>query len=362
MGAIVMNSEEKITEDSKKSPVHVKSSSLESKDLTVITDNKVNKIFSIQENHWDELQDKEILSYHLTEKEPRTVVTPQGKRCFTKEISETTVKLRIEKAIDDCTKQAILTSPLNNFDKAVLEACATHQYHGENYITVNTIFKYLGGTCDPNPTMVQKIMDSVNKMRFIDVRIDATESYKKLKRLQKPDGTPKRKPNKDGKIILSNYLLPSKKVEIEVNGVTVEGGIQFLDVSPIFQYSQDKGELATLEKKLLQARKEAINCTDKSIKLKNYILSRLNAITRSRKGGGKSLAPTITFEGLYNNCIEDPEKIKDRPTRQRTRETAEKYLQFLVSEKKIKSFTIVGKDNKPKDKLADGVKFSLVIP
>lgn len=326
--------------------------------LVTLTDKVSHNLFCQNLNAWSELLNhKTTLS--VIETEPRTIDTMTGRRVVNKQIAETTIKLGIEKAIDDCTKQAILTAPLNNFDKAVLEACATHQYNGESAITVKAIFKYIsGGSTDLTPTMRKAIIYSIDKLRNIDVTIYATAAYTKLRRLQKPNGKPKQKPDTNGKITLVNHLLPSKRIEVEINGQFTDG-IKFLDVSPVFCYASDKGETVTLAKKLLNAPK--IRNTEILIQLKKYILTRITTIKRSIKGGGRGLYPTLLFKSIYNNCTNSEKMLKDKEFRKRVRESSMKYLEFLKTEKEIKNFKSVDDNGIPHVNLAKCTKFIVEI-
>lgn len=288
----------------------------------------------------------------VVEEEPRNVLTKKGWRPVSKPLAEVSVHLSINKNVSAAVEKCIRNSGLESFDRIVLEICATHQYHGKDYITVNTIFKYMGGNGDPDPKMRQRIIDSVDKLRGLDIRIDATEAYQKLHRLQRPLGKPKRKPDKQGKIVLVDNLLSAKRLEIEVDGHILDA-IKFKDVSPIFLYTQDKGETQVLSQKLLAASR--LRATKNFIVLKHYILSRVRSMARSKKNG-TDLKPTITFQAIYKNCG-DPEKAQsDRMFRKRVRDATVVYLNSLVEEKEICEFHCVDDNFQPQTETAKCTK------
>lgn len=346
-------------------------------DLRLLTDKVSAQLFSYEGDDWKKLVTSQTLLV-VKEKEPRSFYTADNVRKTTsKFVAETTVKLRIKPGTDESTKQKILDNPLNSFDKLILSVCSSHQLKSKKYITVKTIFKYCGGNRQPETKFAQNIEDSIDKLRFIEVKMDVSQAYANLQRLQKPNGKPirpfklkeafnlgkyldemeSRKPKKKDipEIILSDYLLPAKTLTVEVNGIRTTA-IQFYDSSPVVMYALDKEETTLLAHKLLSPK---INNTHMVVCLKTYILMRIKAIKRSKNGGGKSLEPIITFKSIYENCG-DTEKIKtDRKFRKRVRDTAFKYLTFLRTEKEILNFQSLDANNKSQLDLAKCVKFKI---
>lgn len=362
-------------------PIKLNHQDLQVNDLKVLNDKVSRRIFNCEKGEWEDVVTNKT-ELVVSETEPRSFKTAENDwMTSSKEIAEIKIRMRIKNTVEECIKYRIVSEPLNNFDKAVLEACMAHQYQGKEFITLNTILKYLGGTRQldsRNSLLRQAIRDSVDKLRFIDIRLDLTQAYEKLKRLQKPDGSPIRefknksnltledyldevygevnnkKANKQ--LILSNYLLPAKVVTIEVDGQRTSA-VKFLDISPLFLYAEDKGETELLEQKLLKPPK--LNNTPINIRLKNYILTRIKSIKRSQKGGGKSLQSIIRFDSIYKNCG-DADTVKyDRKFRKRVREAAFKYLNFLKEKHEINGFECLDDSNKEHSKLADCTKFKI---
>lgn len=372
------SSEEKKA-DQEKSSLQFTPKQLQPGDLITVHEKVSNAIFGSAED--DESQKevpwKDAVSgrtmLKVVEKEPRTVYDISGKpKTINKSLATVTIQLGIRKAVDECVKRAIMTEKPGEFDRAVLEACLTHQYRGQLGIAISTIYHYMGYKGEVPPTIRRDIWNSIDKMRHIDVTIDATEAYQKLKRLHNTDGTPKRIPikvdaksswledaessakkprRKQNRFILKGYLLPAIDVDICCNGLTFEG-IKFLDVSPVFTYAKDKGETGVISQHLLQAAKQ--RATKNFIALKHYILCRIRSIRRN-----STLTPAITFDSLYNNCG-DPEKAKtDSKFRTRIREATIEYLKTLKTEKEIKSYDCVDRNNQIQTDISKCVKIML---
>lgn len=348
-------------------------------DLITVREKVSNAIFgsSEEDEPQKEVPWKDVVSgktaLTVVEKEPRTIYNTAGQpKTINKSLATVTIRLGIRKAVDECVKRSLMTEELEEFDRVVLEACLTHQYRGQLGIAISTIYHYMGYKGEVPPTIRCDIWNSIDKMRHIDVTIDATEAYQKLKRLQNTDGTPKRKPIKideksnwledaesstekpyrrQNRFILKGYLLPATDVDICCNGLTFEG-IKFLDVSPVFTYAKDKGETGVISQHLLQAAKQ--RATKNFIALKHYILCRIRSICRN-----STLTPAITFDSLYNNCG-DPEKAKtDSKFRTRIREATIEYLKTLKAEKEIKSYDCVDKNNQIQTDISKCVKIML---
>lgn len=365
-----------------KLPLQVIPKQLKSRDLITVHEKVTNAIFGSTEEDdpqkdapWGDVVSGKT-SLTVIEKEPRTVYDTAGKpKTINKSLATVTIQLGIREAVDECIRHAILTEKLGEFDRIVLEACLTHQYHGQLGIAISTIFKYMGYGGEVPPTIRRDIWNSIDKMRHIDVIIDATEAYEKLERLHNTDGTPKRKPikndkksnwiddiesnnkttrRKQNKFILKGYLLPATDIDICCNGLTFEG-IKFLDVSPVFSYAKDKGETGIISQHLLQAAKQ--RATKNFIALKHYILCRIRSIRRN-----STLTPAITFDSLYKNCG-DPERAKsDSKFRTRIREATLEYLKTLKTEKEIKSYDCVDRNNQKHSDISKGVKILVTFP
>ena len=226
----------------------------------------------------------------------------------------------------------------------ILEACISAQQQGLEYTTVNSIFKTFGAEREPFKIMKEKIMTSINKLRHLDIKIDATDAYKKLNRLKD-----KQQPNTDGKIIFQGYILPVETLTANIQGQMVDGVIRFLTTSPILRYAIDKGHTYKIPRNLLVA---PIKNTEAFIVLKVYILTRIKIIKRAR-AKNKKFPANIRLDTLFEKSGYSEVIKKDHKFKKRILENIIEYLNILVSEKQeLTGFKIL-KEIKDKGKITD---------
>lgn len=313
-------------------------------------------IFHQSPEKYKKLMEDENDVLFVPEREPRTVKTPQGNKVVSKQVATTTVQFRIrqaiDEAIDECDKSNSLTVPLNGFDKTILAACMTRQHFGYSWITTTRIYHMLGGTRNvPNKKMKQDIINSIDKMRGIDVRIDAAEAYEKLHRLQHPN-----KPINHANALMIMCLLPCDYMVAYVNGQLDDNVVFFNAISPVFRFALDKNEIVTVPRRLLMTPN--INTTYLSTQIKIYIITRVKSIARSLTGGGTVLHNIIDIDTLYMACAPMEAIKNDRKLRKRIRDIAYDYLEFLVYVAEIAGFTCLDDNNAP-TMLAMASKFQI---
>ena len=337
-------------------------------DIKRITDNHADKeiwipndvvsaaIFHQSPEKYKKLIEDESNALFIPEREPRIIKTPQGKKSIPKQIATTTVQFRIkqaiDEAIDECDKSNSLTVPLNGFDKTVLAACMTRQHSGYSWITTTRIYHMLGGSRDvPNEKMKQDIVNSIDKMRGIDVRIDATEAYQKLKRLQHAN-----KSTVHTNALMVMCLLPCDYMVAYVNGHLDDNVVFFNAISPVFRFALDKNEIVTVPRRLLMTPN--INTTYLSTQIKIYIITRIKSIARSLTGGGCRLHNVIDIDTLYMACAPMESIKNDRKLRKRIRDIAHEYLDFLVYVVEIAGFSCLDENDAPTT-LNNAAKFQI---
>lgn len=333
-------------------------------DVKKLNDNRANKeiwipndvisaaIFHQSPDKYKKLIEDESNALFIPEREPRTIKTPQGNKTVSKQVATTTIQFRvkqaIDEAIDECDKSNSLTVPLNGFDKTVLSACMTRQHSGYSWITTSRIYHMLGGTQNvPPEKMKQDIVNSIDKMRGIDVKIDATEAYQKLKRLQHTN---------HANALMIMCLLPCDYMVAYVNGHLDDNVIFFNAISPVFRFALDKNEIVTVPRRLLMTPN--INTTYLSTQIKIYIITRVKSIARSLTGGGCHLHNVIDIDTLYMACAPMESIKNDRKLRKRIRDIANEYLEFLVYVVEIAGFSCLDENNAPTT-LSKAAKFQI---
>ena len=235
----------------------------------------------------------------------------------------------------DLTKIAKLTPE----DQWVLGACMAEIQKGNRQTTAEIIFRDCGGIGDPSPKKVEEILKSVDKMMSLKIHIDATDVKKKLYQMRHKYGD-------DFTVDVVDVILPCYYQLTRLNGVPNTLTIKFRDVSPLFKYAIAKGQVTVLPTKLLAVPKR--KNTPHFLELKGYILTRIQAIKRTRKRNNQF--PTVLLmDTLLEHCgFKDD--IGSRMFRKRIWEDVMLYLEFLVDENVISSFQGYDEKGKPIDK------------
>lgn len=209
---------------------------------------------------------------------------------------------------------------LTAFDREVHDAIITLFVEGGNtYITTNMIYQTMTGKQNAHCSSKQAeaISDSITKLMFSHVKIDASAEAKLDKRVTRAK--------------YDSNAINAKRVTISMNGQTVEA-IKILDTPILFDYAQQKNQIGRFDVKLLDTPN---NKNEETIILEGYLRRRILAI----KGSSK-LSPTILYETVYKQL--DLSKIKSdsamRNKTQKIRDSVKKALDYFKKEGFIKGY------------------------
>lgn len=175
--------------------------------------------------------------------------------------------------------------PLNEFDRAVLSVCTSEYLAGNQYTTVNIIFRALiGKVGDQNvrPSKNQRaaILHSIDKLFCTTISFDTSQSFQIL--------------NYNSKIsVVKSSILPCCQLAMTINGQPADV-IYFDRVSPLFNIADIKNQIVRFDAALLDVPNQ--NNTPRVIAIKIYVLRRIVEI-KSHK-----LSPTITFDDIFSKC------------------------------------------------------------
>ena len=117
-------------------------------------------------------------------------------------------------------------TPLNEYDRAVLGACMAEQQKGNPITTPSIIYRNITGSeKEPTKKQIEEIMHSIDKLMFTRIKIDASDTYKKLSALR-------------GKTFdMDKFIapiLPGRYGMATINGKPNCIAIEFYDTSPVF--------------------------------------------------------------------------------------------------------------------------------
>lgn len=208
---------------------------------------------------------------------------------------------------------------LTAFDREVHDAIITLYVEGGNtYITVNMIYQTMTGKQNAHCSSKQAeaISDSITKLMFSHVKIDASDEARLDKRVTRAK--------------YDSNAINAKRVTISVNGQTAEA-IKILDTPILFDYANQKNQIGRFDVKLLDTPN---NKNEETIVLEGYLRRRILAI----KGSSK-LSPTILYETVYKAL--DLSAASDgalRKKKLKVRESVKKALDYFKKEGFIKGY------------------------
>ena len=201
------------------------------------------------------------------------------------------------------------------YDREIHNAVATLASAGNQYISPSMIFQLLSGYAENDGTKKnnmsnesrEKIIKSLEKMRFTSIKIDATAEVKQ------------------GMIaegIIESYLIPAKRVEIILNGQRVTDCIQLLDTLPLLKYSNQKNQIASVDIKMLKT--PLINSPE-NIEIKCYLLRQILSMSNSKN----NITNVIRYDSLYDYLkIQAPNKNQLKKKHKKIRDKVKKLLDF----------------------------------
>ena len=162
----------------------------------------------------------------------------------------------------------------------------------------------------------EAISDSITKLMFAHVIIDASDEAKLDKRVSRTK--------------YDSNMINAKRVTISMNGQTVEA-IKILDTPILFDYAQQKNQIGRFDVKLLDT---PTNKTDETIVLEGYLRRRILSI----KGSSK-LSPTILYETIYSQLdLTSSSEGALRKKKLKIRESVKKALDYFKAEGFIKGY------------------------
>ena len=196
------------------------------------------------------------------------------------------------------TRKIMATKPrFTAFDREVCFACISEQTAGNQFTTVNAIYRNMTGIDEsnrPSDQMIDLIKSSLSKLFFSEVTIDLTEICRKYGYLKKPDDV----------LILHGAIVNGTYLDRKINGQRTIL-IEFFKPSPLFAAAEVKnGQILTYDKKLLNV---PIRNSPEVIVIKSYILRRILEIIAHH------MIPTITFDDVFEkNNLSDASVIQKK--------------------------------------------------
>jgi len=213
------------------------------------------------------------------------------------------------------------SSEFTSYDKIIHDAVCSLWAVGNNVITPAQIYRNITGLNHKdqiNKETLVKVFNSIQKSRFMEVKIDCTEQAKLYPGLDK--------------IKISENMLYSKLITIETGGHEIEA-FQILRPPILYEYNKHLKQIISINTSLLNTNKggKCIN-TEENTALKMYLIKRIEVMKNSKKTTNK-----IKYETIFSNA--DIEiTAKDTVKKKRTREKIRNMLESWKDEGYITDF------------------------
>lgn len=235
--------------------------------------------------------------------------------------------------------------PFTEYDRNVLNAAVSLYIYGntDKIFTPAMVYRAMVNMTEtetPSKEQIEAVTNSLDKMRFIRVRVDCTEELKR--RGASIDG----EQISSGKI--DTYLLMMESVEVTAGGKTMSA-YQVMRAPILYEYSNLIGQVLTVPAGLLDIKVngQRVRNTEQRIAIKGYLMRRIEGM----KGKNALKNDTISFEsyekdgehraGIYERA--DAENAS-RAVKQRIRDYAENVLQYWIDEKYIAGYELIKGD------------------
>lgn len=213
-----------------------------------------------------------------------------------------------------------LPANLTPYDRAVFNGVCSIVKTGQMTFTAKQVYRAMGGTDNPNPQTVGSVTRSINKMRTSLITFDWTQ-HAIMNGL---------KLEKDDCIETNLNMLLCEGIKMRSNGQEVYG-FELLKIPALLTYSENVGQVCTIERHLLDA---PINKNEENITMIQYLARRID---RMKKNKGK-LSRKMKYETILTDCGYNVEKM-DKKTKSRKREYMGRILDYWTSVKYIKGYS-----------------------
>ena len=322
---------------------------LDEGDLRTVTVEALNEAYE---------QDKDRIAEFLPPEDTETIVQITYPQNFIADASELKRKLSlvpIDGALWDISKMGVsvkLTAfhdgetvdsePITEFDKLVYQSICSYIDRGIGstdleianelrFFTPAMIYEVMNpgtGNSTAKPENIERVRKSIDKLRHIKLTLVYDDFIRKIYSGKKADKE-REALLKESKVE-EEWLLNAKKTPFRLHGEWVDG-YRLNTVPPIYWKQKTiVRQLATYERRLLSSP----GMRDKGgelVAIKHFILEHIQSMKNA-----KNLSRKLKYETIFERA---GVTIENKLQAQRKRDQIKKYLDFLISEQKIKGYT-----------------------
>ena len=227
-----------------------------------------------------------------------------------------------------------ISKSVSFFEKIVADAVYSLYEEEREVFTINDVARLVYGEgTDPSLKQTEDLKKAIDKLRHIDVTIDASEedSKKSLKYI--------------------NYLLPVKSVEATFGSAAVTA-FKFMDQPPIFAYAKAHNQVVIVDRIWLDTA-SCFRDTEEIVKIRYYIVHRIltmknsNNNVRSNVISYDRIDDDGTRKGLYALADLNMDSFSNiRRKRMEINKIVQKLLEYYKSKRLIEDFQFVKENQK----------------
>ena len=296
-------------------------------ELVLMVDKLSSELFNLDEDElFSMIKDRnKVHSFQETE--------PCYEKKSSKRKNDATTKFQLQ-----CHRNLTENIKLTFFDQIILSACMTEYLHGNKIITPNIIYRDLGGKTYSTKNFIEHILQSLEKLTQLEIRLNAKEANKFLFQLK----------GDKFKDVRYGFVLPAEKVDVKLNGQLCKA-YRITELSVVFEYALSKGHVTKLPINIFNI--PHTKNTLMFMLLKIYLYNRVLRIGRKlahTKKKSEKITQSIRLDTMYQVCG-FTEQIKQRKFRMDLMKQITTFMNHLIKNKVITSFQLVD-DNKVQQK------------
>ncbi|MDO5147658.1 MAG: hypothetical protein Q4D60_11730 [Eubacteriales bacterium] len=233
-----------------------------------------------------------------------------------------------------------LSNPnISPYDMAVMDAAFTLLSNGATAFTPEMIVRTMSGNMEQKvtPQKIGAVTRSLNKLKFIRIRIDCTDEMIARKKIKKGQTSS-----------MESYLMPLDEVEVKLGNQKIMKGYSFSKYPVLYTYAINIGQIISVPRTLLET-KGALSDTDEAVVLKRYLIKRIEVMKNDKNN---SRSRRITYEwydkkddkkkGMFHSLGYKPEEFSNwKKKKSNIHNDVKSILAVFVKEKYIKAFSEV---------------------
>lgn len=237
------------------------------------------------------------------------------------------------------------------FDRRVFNGVCSLYAAGNAVFTADMVARAMNGLSESEKIssgQVSAVTKSLNKLRDIDIKIDATEEFKKRHIIDK---------DADTKITYEAKCLEARKVTVKTGGKE-KTAYQPLSKPVLYEYSERINQIISIKPGLLEVKDETgerIRNTDSFTTIREFLLMRIEHM-KSDKRRGETPNTTIKIDTFYTDTGTD---TSNRTTMNRARKEAAQCLDYWKKQKYIAGYTFTKETPDRKNSPVKSIKIQL---